>query len=243
MDDRSVLTPDEPGPDDSVRVDAPTIEVPLAVAHVYNLEVISTSAGMEMPPPENPTVKQLKTNVTVRLPPEGGRLERIPNTRRVAFLERDRFGVPKRTVWVDKQGKVFAEVVEDEDDESTSRGNTIRLGLVRIFIDALVVVVVFILYVCVGSNWHLFHFSISQGDFIFYSILVAKAAQYSFTTFAACMLVILAGLGGTLVLLSVYHHALPALPISIFMGIVAYLMTRLVIQPWIESVMRTPYYV
>lgn len=152
MDDRSVLTPDEPGPDDSVRVDAPTIEVPLAVAHVYNLEVISTSAGMEMPPPENPTVKQLKTNVTVRLPPEGGRLERIPNTRRVAFLERDRFGVPKRTVWVDKQGKVFAEVVEDEDDESTSRGNTIRLGLVRIFIDALVVVVVFILYVCVGSN-------------------------------------------------------------------------------------------
>lgn len=35
-----------------------------------------------------------------------------------------------------------------------------------------------------------------QGDFIFYSILVAKAAQYSFATFAACMLVILAGLGG-----------------------------------------------
>ena len=57
------------------------------------------------------------------------------------------------------------------------------------------------------------------------------------------MLVILAGLGGTLVLLSVYHHALPALPISIFMGIVAYLMTRLLIQPWIEAVMRTPYYV
>jgi len=57
------------------------------------------------------------------------------------------------------------------------------------------------------------------------------------------MLVILAGLGGTLVLLSVYHHALPALPISIFMGIIAYLMTRLLIQPWIEAVMITPYYV
>jgi presenilin 1 len=208
-DDRSILTPDDTVADDTVRLDAPTLEVPLAIAHVYNLEVISSSE-LEIPPPENPTVKQLKTNVVVRLPPEGGRLERIPNTRRVAFLERDRFGVPKRTVWVDKQGKVFAEVVENEDEDSTKRGNTIRLGL---------------------------------GDFIFYSILVAKAAQYSFTTFAACMLVILAGLGGTLVLLSVYHHALPALPISIFMGIVAYLMTRLLIQPWIEAVMRTPYYV
>lgn len=209
MDDRSVLTPDDPGPDDSVNLDPPSVEVPLAIAQVYNLEVVSSNA-MEIPPPENPTVKQLKATVVVRLPPQGGRLERIQNTRRVAFLERDRFGVPKRTVWVDKQGKVFAEVVDEGEDESTKRGNTIRLGL---------------------------------GDFIFYSILVAKAAQYSFATFAACMLVILAGLGGTLVLLSVYHHALPALPISIFMGIFAYLMTRLVIQPWIESVMRTPYYV
>jgi presenilin 1 len=84
---------------------------------------------------------------------------------------------------------------------------------------------------------------ILQGDFIFYSILVAKAAQYSFATFAACLLVILAGLGGTLVLLSVYHHALPALPISIGLGIIAYLVTRLSIEPWIEAVMRTPYYV
>ena len=57
------------------------------------------------------------------------------------------------------------------------------------------------------------------------------------------MLVILAGLGGTLVLLSVYQHALPALPISIFMGIATYLMTRLLIEPWIESIMRTPLYV
>ena len=58
------------------------------------------------------------------------------------------------------------------------------------------------------------------GDFIFYSVLVSKAAQYSFATFIACFLVILAGLGGTLVLLSVYHQALPALPISIFLGVV-----------------------
>ena len=82
-----------------------------------------------------------------------------------------------------------------------------------------------------------------QGDFIFYSVMVAKAAMYSFTTFAACMLVILAGLGGTLVLLSVYHSALPALPISIFLGVIFYLMTKLVIEPWIEIMLTAPIYV
>lgn len=67
--------------------------------------------------------------------------------------------------------------------------------------------------------------------------------MYSFTTFAACMLVILAGLGGTLVLLSVYHSALPALPISIFLGVIFYLMTKLVIEPWIEIMLTAPIYV
>mmetsp|Transcript_2046 Transcript_2046/g.2898 ORF Transcript_2046/g.2898 Transcript_2046/m.2898 type:complete len:505 (-) Transcript_2046:1841-3355(-) len=81
------------------------------------------------------------------------------------------------------------------------------------------------------------------GDFIFYSLLTAKAAQYSFATFAACMLVILAGLGGTLVLLAVYRHALPALPISIALGIVFYLLTRVVIEPWIETIFQMPLYV
>jgi len=73
--------------------------------------------------------------------------------------------------------------------------------------------------------------------------MVAKAAIYSFTTFAACMLVILAGLGGTLVLLSVYNSALPALPISIFLGVIFYLVTKTLIEPWIEVVMTSPIYV
>lgn len=81
------------------------------------------------------------------------------------------------------------------------------------------------------------------GDFIFYSVMVAKAAMYSFTTFAACMLVILSGLGGTLVLLSVYHSALPALPISIFLGVIFYLLTKVLIEPYIEVIMTSPVYV
>jgi len=67
--------------------------------------------------------------------------------------------------------------------------------------------------------------------------------MYSFSTFAACMLVILAGLGATLVLLAVYHHALPALPVSIFLGVFFYLLTRLSIEPWIQDIMRVPLYV
>jgi presenilin 1 len=206
----------------------PIVVVPLALARVYNLPIIDVpqpaAAAAGSPPdgrrstpllahdiPDNPTIKQLKSDVTVRLPQNGGRLERIDERRRV-YLERDRFGTPKRTVWVDAQGKVFAEAYQegDEDPESNRKGNTIRLGL---------------------------------GDFIFYSVLVAKAAQYSFTTFCACILVILAGLGGTLVLLSVYHQALPALPISIFLGVVFYLFTRGLIEPWIHEVLRRPYYV
>lgn len=43
-----------------------------------------------------------------------------------------------------------------------------------------------------------------MGDFIFYSVLVSKAAKYSFTTAFICIIVVLAGMGGTLVLLGVY---------------------------------------
>lgn len=88
-----------------------------------------------------------------------------------------------------------------------------------------------------------FPFRLGLGDFIFYSVLVAKAAQYSFATFAACTLAILAGLGGTLILLAVYHQALPALPISILLGIFAYLLTRVFVEPWVEAILWKPYYV
>jgi presenilin-like A22 family membrane protease len=74
------------------------------------------------------------------------------------------------------------------------------------------------------------------GDFIFYSILVSKAALYSFTTFAACTLAILTGLGLTLLLLAVYGKALPALPISIFLGVVFYLISRYSMEPWIQEI-------
>lgn len=44
---------------------------------------------------------------------------------------------------------------------------------------------------------------------MFYSVLVSKAALYGFTAWAACVVVIVFGLGATLVLLAVYRMALP----------------------------------
>lgn len=81
------------------------------------------------------------------------------------------------------------------------------------------------------------------GDFIFYSLLVSKAALYSWTTFCASTLVILCGLGLTLLLLAWHGKALPALPISIFLGVAFYLTTRYLLQPWIEDVLQEPSYV
>ena len=82
------------------------------------------------------------------------------------------------------------------------------------------------------------------GDFIFYSVLVTKAAENGFASFLACLLSILTGLGGTLVLLAVYHKALPALPISIFLAVVMFLLTISCMEPWIQAIWESgPYYV
>jgi presenilin 1 len=75
------------------------------------------------------------------------------------------------------------------------------------------------------------------GDFIFYSVLVSKAAMYSLTTAVICIIVILSGLGMTLFLLSVYKMALPALPVSIFCGVTFYALGVYAIQPYIETVL------
>ena len=207
------------------------VRIPLAIARIYKLPPVSTYGTSSIDnsqedesrstpllahssPEEyyarNFTDAELVVDVEVELPEAGGRIVKELNGRKAKYLIIGKDGGLRRTLVVNKKGKVF-EVSEDGDDESEYEENaSIRLGL---------------------------------GDFIFYSVLVAKAAMYSFATFAACMLVILAGLGGTLVLLSVYHSALPALPISIFLGVTFYLLTRLLIEPWIEAVMMSPLYV
>lgn len=71
------------------------------------------------------------------------------------------------------------------------------------------------------------------GDFVFYSVLVGRAAMYDLMTVYACYLAIISGLGCTLILLSVCRQALPALPISIALGVVFYFLTRLLMEPFV----------
>ncbi|KAI9117267.1 hypothetical protein K1719_011433 [Acacia pycnantha] len=71
------------------------------------------------------------------------------------------------------------------------------------------------------------------GDFIFYSVLVGRAAMYDFMTVYACYLAIVAGLGITLMLLALYQKALPALPVSITLGVLFYFLTRLLLEVFV----------
>lgn len=71
------------------------------------------------------------------------------------------------------------------------------------------------------------------GDFIFYSVLVGRAAMYDFMTVYACYLAIIAGLGITLMLLAIYQKALPALPVSILLGVVFYFLTRALLEVFV----------
>lgn len=214
------------------------VKVPLAIAKVYHLRLIASQPSRNSaisPSSSNSSVStsplledrvnddsyydrqftaaELCAEVEAVLPSSGGRIESLPSRNRNRYQVYDRHGDLRRTLIVDRQGRVMQEIEDDSDDESDGEyrtSNSIKLGL---------------------------------GDFVFYSVLVSKAAMYSFTTFAACMLVILAGMGATLILLSVYKAALPALPISIFLGVVFYLLTRIVIEPWIQTIFQAPFYV
>lgn len=179
-------------------------------------EVSDSTTSQYIIPDEEYTPSQLRTIVEAVFPKNGAKI--VKQSRRALPGDNpDRYGIIgsdgtlKRILFVEKSGKVYEELDDDDHSEGEGRfSNTIKLGL---------------------------------GDFIFYSVLVAKSAQYSFTCFVSSFLVVLAGLGGTLVLLAVYKHALPALPISIALAVVFYVFTRFIIQPWVEALMLTPFYV
>jgi len=220
----------EEGTDESL----PTI--PLAIALIYRVDILSPAcyATVNQTSPlsrEGLSPSQLRAHVEVRFPSNGGKIiptqgtttgsnDGSPHRRRgnrndleLKYSILNRHGNLKRILVVDEEGRVF--------QETESEGNAPM--------DA------------TSSGNH--SIKLGLGDFIFYSVLVAKASEFSFATFAACMLVILAGLGSTLILLSVYHQALPALPISIFLGVIFYLLTRTCIEPWIEAMLAIPIYV
>ena len=69
------------------------------------------------------------------------------------------------------------------------------------------------------------------GDFVFYSVLVGRASLHGSATLLACTVAVLAGLCATLSLLPILQRVLPALPISIAVGMVIYFLTRGTLAP------------
>jgi presenilin 2 len=72
-------------------------------------------------------------------------------------------------------------------------------------------------------------FKLGLGDFIFYSLLVGRAAEFSYVSWMTCYICVINGLVGTLTCLLFLRGkvpALPALPISIFSGAAAYFVTK-----------------
>lgn len=72
-------------------------------------------------------------------------------------------------------------------------------------------------------------FKLGLGDFIFYSLLCGRAAFFSFASWASCFTAVNVGLIGTLSSLLFLRGkvpALPALPISIFLGVIVFFLSR-----------------
>lgn len=128
------------------------LELPLAVAQVYNLSVVGLTdkskklfpqsgssdnqplrndefASVSIKIPSTPSKKQLRADVLVELPVNGGRIKRIRRKgRKTVYMERNRHGEPKRILWVDRQGRVFAESADygDGDDVEDSGSNSME---------------------------------------------------------------------------------------------------------------------
>jgi presenilin 1 len=211
-----------------------TTIVPLAIARVYKLPINISSnntltGAITTLDTSSPTAYlqqehqfstiELQMNVEVILPRNGGWIETTLKNGKLRYVIYNQDGVVKRTLLVNEEDGKVMEVVIPNDDTNNNQTTADHHP---------------------SDNT----IKLGLGDFIFFSVLVSKASVHGFAAFVACFLSILAGLGGTLLLLAVFHHALPALPISIFLAVIMFVLTIYAMEPWIEEgIWSGPYYV
>lgn len=204
----------------------PRVFVPLALAKLYRmpLENDPQPRWLQPPPTEEGeaytySVEELNSVVTAVAPLNGGIIR--PHADQIEGQETryqvvDATGQVRRVLFVNSSnGRVFEVHNYEEALAAYKNRNKPKRETIRL----------------------------GLGDFIFYSVLVSKAALFSWTTFCATTLVILVGLGMTLLLLASLGKALPALPISIFLGVSFYLTTRYLLEPWVEELFQQTSYV
>lgn len=80
------------------------------------------------------------------------------------------------------------------------------------------------------------------GDFVFYSVLIARASLFDWTTTIACTVAVLSGLAMTIFILFVFQKPLPALPISIAFGILFFFVSSVMLTPYAQSLILVPEY-
>ncbi|KAI9343850.1 Presenilin-domain-containing protein [Zopfochytrium polystomum] len=78
------------------------------------------------------------------------------------------------------------------------------------------------------------------GDFVFYSVLVSRAALFDWVTTVTCMVAVLTGLNMTIFLLVIWQKALPALPISIAFGLLFYFVASITLVPFLNAQINLP---
>ncbi|KAI8812653.1 Presenilin-domain-containing protein [Cladochytrium replicatum] len=78
------------------------------------------------------------------------------------------------------------------------------------------------------------------GDFVFYSVLISKAAFSDWITTASCTIAVMTGLNMTIFLLAIWHKALPALPISIAFGLLFYFVASITLMPMTTMMLNLP---
>ena len=72
------------------------------------------------------------------------------------------------------------------------------------------------------------------GDFVFYGILITRAARIGWDITVLCIFAVILGLSLTLIVLAIFERPLPALPFSLVLGIIFFIIGTMTFRQFSE---------